>query len=196
MGQDAARGVFGRSLVLGDSGCPLRTYLMMPVPNPITLSEEDFNKAHIHTRGLIECAIGHWKHRCIHRSAGGLKFTPATCCAVIVVTAMLHNIAVRARAHLPMEEDEVEDEADDDNPPPPEDRAALHNAGFQARQNIINLFACVFFSPLFLSMHLSQTPTKLPTIFLISPHNKPTHIIHCGTHQVKMLCLQLPTVSV
>ena len=78
---------------------------------------------------------------------------------------MLHNIAVRARAHLPMEEDEDEDEADDDNPPPPEDRAALHNAGFQARQNTINfclkLDSCVlrfFFAVTKQPMHLLQTP--------------------------------------
>ncbi|XP_035271766.1 putative nuclease HARBI1 [Anguilla anguilla] len=144
VGQDAARGVFGRGFFLGDSGYPLRTYLMTPVANPVTQGEQDFNDAHIRSRGLVERTIGRWKHRfrCIHRLAGGLKFSPAKCCAVIVVTAMLHNITVRARAHMPPEdnEDEEDDDAEGDNPPPPENRAAQYNAGFQARQNIINIF--------------------------------------------------------
>ncbi|KAM3876289.1 putative nuclease HARBI1 [Diretmus argenteus] len=144
VGQKAARGIYGRTIFLGDSGYPLRSYLITPVTNPASPAEERFNEGHIHTRTHVEQVFGRWKarFRCIHRSSGGLHLSPHKACQVIVVTAMLHNIAVRAGADEPPAVDEEED----DNPPPPppllpdEPRAALHQAGVRARQEIINLF--------------------------------------------------------
>ncbi|KAJ3602710.1 hypothetical protein NHX12_030459 [Muraenolepis orangiensis] len=97
VGQHAEQGIFGQSLFLGDSGYPLRTYLFTPVANPTTQAERAYNTAHIRTRCVVERTIGVWKQRfrCIHRSAGGLRLQPQRCCAVLIVTAMLHNIAVR-----------------------------------------------------------------------------------------------------
>ncbi|KAM3865901.1 putative nuclease HARBI1 [Diretmus argenteus] len=140
----AARGIYGRSIFLGDSGYPLRSYLITPVTNPASPAEERFNEGHIRTRTHVEQVFGRWKarFRCIHRSSGGLRLSPHKACQVIVVTAMLHNIAVRPGADEPPAVDEEED----DNPPPPppllpdEPRAALHQAGVRARQEIINLF--------------------------------------------------------
>ncbi|XP_061103953.1 putative nuclease HARBI1 [Conger conger] len=142
VGQKAGRGMFGRSIFLGDSGYPLRSDLITPVMNPASPAEEAFNEGHTHTRTHIERVFGRWKarFRCIHRSSGGLRLSPRKSCQVIVVTAMLHNIAVRAGADEPS----AVDDEDHDNPPPPplpnEPRAALHQAGLRARQEIINLF--------------------------------------------------------
>ncbi|XP_061564125.1 putative nuclease HARBI1 [Cololabis saira] len=147
LGQKAARGEFGWSFLLGDSGYPLRSYLVTPVTNPATPAEERFNEAHTDTRTHIERMFGRWKSRfrCIHRSSGGLRLSPAKSCGVIVVTAMLHNMAVHAGADEPPPLDEDEDSEDDDAPPlvpgPPNDaRAALHQAGVQKRQELIDLF--------------------------------------------------------
>ncbi|XP_061074813.1 putative nuclease HARBI1 [Conger conger] len=114
VGQKAGRGMFGRSIFLGDSGYPLRSYLITPVMNPASPAEEAFNEGHTHTRTHIERVFGRWKarFRCIHRSSGGLRLSPRKSCQVIVVTAMLHNIAVRAGADEPPA-------VDDDNPAPP-----------------------------------------------------------------------------
>ncbi|XP_061600257.1 putative nuclease HARBI1 [Cololabis saira] len=111
VGQKAAREEFGWSFLLGDSGYPLRSYLVTPVTNPATPAEERFNEAHTDTRTHIERMFGRWKSRfrCIHRSWGGLRLTPAKSCGVIVVTAMLHNMAVRAGADEPPPLDEDED---------------------------------------------------------------------------------------
>ena len=148
VGERAARGEYGASFFLGDSGYPLRTYLITPVPEPETPAEEAFNESHTTTRTHIERVFGRWKarFRCLSRSAGGLRLPPLKACQVIVVTAMLHNIAVRAG--LPdVEQEEEEDDEDDDDQDPPlpppgphEPRNVLYQAGLRTRQALIELF--------------------------------------------------------
>ncbi|XP_030284378.1 putative nuclease HARBI1 [Sparus aurata] len=144
VGQKAGRGEFGRSILLGDSGYPLRSYLVTPVTNPATPQEERFNEAHTRSRTKVERVFGIWKsrYRCIHRSSGGLRLSPLKCCRVIVVTAMLHNIAVRVGADEPPPVDDEEEHSEDEapNPAPRDVRAVLHQAGAQTRQELINLF--------------------------------------------------------
>ena len=62
-----------------------------------------------------ERMIGRWKlrFRCFYKSSGGLQFSPAKSCAVICVTAMLHNIAAKAGVAL-VEPEDIEDD-DDEN---------------------------------------------------------------------------------
>ena len=146
VGERAARGRFGASIFLGDSGYPLRSYLITPVSEPQTPAEQAFNVSHTTTRTHIERVFGRWKKRfrCLSRSAGGLRLSPLKACQVIVVTAMLHNIAIRAG--LPDPEDDVEEDDDDDEDPPLQhldpyaERAALYQAGLRVRQTIIDLF--------------------------------------------------------
>lgn len=135
----------GHWRLLGDSGYPLRPYLFTPVANPVSNSEAHFNEAHRVARSTVERTLGRWKlrFRAIHKSSGGLLFVPQKCCAVITVTAMLHNIAVRARVPLDIreedeeveEENEVEMRIHDDQP-----RHVQYMAGFGARQQVIDTF--------------------------------------------------------
>lgn len=63
-GQDAESGVFEQSIFLGDSGYPLRTYLLNPVTNPTMQAEHSYNTAHVPATwwrarlGAGKCASG------------------------------------------------------------------------------------------------------------------------------------------
>ncbi|XP_064619482.1 putative nuclease HARBI1 [Lineus longissimus] len=83
----------GNEVLLGDSGYPVRSWLMTPFLNPNTVPEQRYNRAHKHTRSLVERGIGQWKRRfhCLH---GQLRYTPRKACEIITVCAILHNIAI------------------------------------------------------------------------------------------------------
>ena len=55
--------------LLGDSGYPLRDWLMTPYLSPASRSQERYNVAHIRTRNVVERCIGVLKKRwaCLHR---------------------------------------------------------------------------------------------------------------------------------
>ena len=108
--------------------------------NPGDVHDEEYNEAHRLARCIVERTIGRWKlrFRCLHKSGGGLQFSPAKSCAVICVTAMLHNIAAKAGVAL-LEPEDAEDDDDE------EDRCEdglPHNyaAGFHARRIVIETF--------------------------------------------------------
>lgn len=78
---------------------------MTPVPNPITRGQQLYNEAHIRTRNSIERLFGVWKRR-FPVLAYGLRLQLDTVLAVIVATAVLHNIAIDAREDiLPLPEE-------------------------------------------------------------------------------------------
>lgn len=85
-----------RGWLLGDSGYPLRPYLLTPVLNPTTHKENSYNMAHAKTRCVIERCFGVWKmrFRCVDTSGGALQFSPERACNIIVATAVLHNICI------------------------------------------------------------------------------------------------------
>ena len=83
----------GEEILLGDSGYPVRPWLMTPFLNPETAAQRRYNKSHKKTRCLVERGIGQWKRRfnCLH---GKLRYSPQKSCEIIAVCAALQNIAI------------------------------------------------------------------------------------------------------
>ncbi|XP_062620963.1 putative nuclease HARBI1 [Saccostrea cucullata] len=96
--------IISRGWLLGDSGYPLKPYLLTPVLNPTTGKENAYNTAHMRTRNVIERCFGVWKmrFRCVDTSGGTLQFSPKRTCNIIVATAVLHNICIDNRVPNPV----------------------------------------------------------------------------------------------
>ena len=82
--------------LLGDSGYPLRPFLMTPVLNEQTEGEKAYNRSHKRTRSIVERSIGQMKtrFRCLDRTGGCLMFTPERAAKTIIACAVLHNICI------------------------------------------------------------------------------------------------------
>lgn len=76
----------------GDSGYPLKTYLLTPLNETRTHGERLYNEAQIRTRNCIERLFGVWKRR-FPVLAYGLRLKLSTSLSIIVATGVLHNIA-------------------------------------------------------------------------------------------------------
>lgn len=85
-------GLYRNSLMVGDSGYPIRKYLMTPLSHPRTPVEHLFNESQIRTRNTIERFFGTWKRR-FPILALGLRVKRTRIEAIVVATAILHNIA-------------------------------------------------------------------------------------------------------
>ena len=64
-------------------------------------AEVRFKCAHTRTHAVTEWATGLYKQRflCVSMSAGGLQLHPTTCCTVVVVTVLLHNMGPDSKCH-------------------------------------------------------------------------------------------------
>ena len=84
---------FAHYCLVGDSGYPCRQYLLTPIINPQTPQENRYNNAQIASRNPIERLFGVWKRRFPCLSLG-MRLKLETVCALIVASAVLHNICV------------------------------------------------------------------------------------------------------
>jgi nuclease HARBI1 len=84
---------FGNSVLLGDGGYKLETYMMTPFRNPQTAEEMLYNRVQIHVRNTVERKYGVWKRRfpCL---SFGLRCKISTSLKVIVACAVLHNFLI------------------------------------------------------------------------------------------------------
>lgn len=113
------RGEFGHFIIVGDSGYKNSKYLATPFLN---YADEDaarnlYNESQIRTRNVVERSYGVWKRRFPILSVG-IRLHVARVEAVIVATAVLHNIAIDFKDRLPQSEipgfDQMMADMDDD----------------------------------------------------------------------------------
>ena len=84
-------------MLVGDSGYPLRRFLLTPFLNPESEAEERYNKAQILTRVCVECCIGILKNRFRSLIIPLRVFGPLRSSKVITAMIILHNIAIMNR---------------------------------------------------------------------------------------------------
>lgn len=101
-------GQFGNSIIVGDSGYPIKPYLLTPLRNVRNEAEALFNESLIRTRNVVERKYGIWKRRFPALAMGIRLKNLDTVQAIIVATAILHNIAVNENERLPPVNEEEE----------------------------------------------------------------------------------------
>lgn len=140
-------------MLLGDSGYPLRSWLLTPLdyePSPANTPEYNYNKAQRSTRNVIERCNGVLKmrFRCLCKDRV-LHYKPHVACRIINACVVLYKMSIEHNVPL-VREEEVEDidmgifndNVDDHRE---EDNAAQRvnpelRAGRQARRRLINNF--------------------------------------------------------
>ncbi|XP_062608636.1 putative nuclease HARBI1 [Saccostrea cucullata] len=92
----------GGGWLLGDSGYPLKEWLLTPFLSPANQHEVNYNDAHGKTRVVIEKSFGVLKSRfrCLHRTGGVLPFSLSRCSQIIQCCIRLHNLAVSEKVPL------------------------------------------------------------------------------------------------
>lgn len=100
--------------LLGDSGYPLKTFLMTPFIHAVQGQQLRYKLAHARTRNVVERSFGILKarFRCLDRSGGSICYQPEKAVTIIAVCFSLHNVAMDKKLPVP---DHVENANDDDN---------------------------------------------------------------------------------
>ncbi|XP_057654873.1 LOW QUALITY PROTEIN: putative nuclease HARBI1 [Diorhabda carinulata] len=134
---------FGNGIILGDSGYALRPFLLTPLLNPVNQAEQRYNESLIRTRNCIERLFGCWKRR-FPVLAYGMRCHTDNVMAIIVATAVLHNICRRMGEDLPpapedIDEDMLEYLIEQDNVPHVPFVNNVNNI-LNYRQQIINTY--------------------------------------------------------
>ncbi|CAI6358096.1 unnamed protein product [Macrosiphum euphorbiae] len=95
--------------LIGDGGYPCRNYLMTPLLNTSTQAEENYQRAHIATRNVIERVFGVWKRR-FPVLAVRILTQLSTSMKTIVATAVLYNMLLQQRDEMPHNEEPIRPE--------------------------------------------------------------------------------------
>lgn len=86
--------------ISGDSGYPLKSYLLTPFANPDTQAKQLYNESQIRTRNYIERTNGILKRR-FPALCYGLRCSLNNALTAIVAAAVLHNIASNMNEDIP-----------------------------------------------------------------------------------------------
>ncbi|XP_063633776.1 putative nuclease HARBI1 [Cydia splendana] len=101
--------------LLGDSGYPLRPWVMTPVLNAAPGSrEETYTKRHVRARNCIERCFGLLKSRwrCLNKKRT-LNYQPYVASQITLACCVLHNIAIIANLPPPNDGSDIENDGDD-----------------------------------------------------------------------------------
>lgn len=101
-------GKFKNNVLVADSGYAVQKHIITPLANPTTKAEKLFNESQIVTRNPVERSYGVWKRRFPILSIG-INVSLSTVRALIVATAVLHNIALKFGDALPKPTVELEE---------------------------------------------------------------------------------------
>jgi len=101
-------GEFNDCVLVADSGYAVQRYVITPLLNPLTHVETLFNESQIRTRNPVERSYGVWKRRFPILSLGINIKNLNTVQAIIVATAVLHNIARQFGDNEPKVTNELE----------------------------------------------------------------------------------------
>lgn len=99
-------GELPQGYLVGDSGYPLRSYLLTPVSNPENDREVNYNTSHVQARNCIERANGVLKRR-FPALQYGLRVNIENVPGIIVAAVVLHNIALFMNDEEPAEDAEL-----------------------------------------------------------------------------------------
>lgn len=91
------------TILAGDSGYPLKQWLLTPFLNPHSAEERHYNMCHSRARAIVERTIGLFKGRwrCLDCTGGRLLYTPEKVCQIVLACAVLHNVAQLKNVPLP-----------------------------------------------------------------------------------------------
>jgi len=130
---------FGNGLIVGDGGYAVKNYLLTPLLNPLTRAENLYQESQIRTRNVVERSYGVWKRRFPVLSLG-IRLDLSKVEAIIVATAVLHNIAILQKEKIPVTTNEIQEQINlvnsvnnnvtNDN--------IRNNANDRTRKNLIN----------------------------------------------------------
>ena len=100
-------GRYGNSVLLVDGGYNNRPYLMAPLLDPRYPEEHLFNESQIRTRNVVERLFGVWKRR-FPVLVLGIRMKLDKAIAIVVATAVLHNILRRAGEQVPPDDPDLQ----------------------------------------------------------------------------------------
>nr|CAI5846202.1 unnamed protein product [Callosobruchus analis] len=94
------RGEYKDYMLVGDSGYGIRSFLITPLEKPRTAAENLFNESQTRTRNPVERCFEVWKRR-FPILAVGIRLKIEKVEAVVIATAVLHNIACILNEEMP-----------------------------------------------------------------------------------------------